>query len=412
MADRSETGAVYAAGTVQGVALVTFPAASTIFTSPSYYGLSSTAYGGMFLPQAVTAIASSLLGAGLSRRWGIKRVYLLGLLANLLSMCLLLLSQTVMSNTPLAYSMLLLATASLGIGFGLTVPSINTFVAAFFPRGVDRAVLMLNALLGLGTVLAPVFVAIFVGLGFWVGLPLVVAALLVVLLLFSSRLPLQVALAGTATGGQTRLPSRFWVFAAFAILYGVVETMNGNWASLYMVNDLGATTTLAAMALTAFWGMVTVGRVVFALVERSFPEQRTFHVLPFVAAVALALIAVLPGRSPLLGILAFGLAGLGCSALLPLTISFGQEEFVAIAAAVAGMLIAFYQTGYGIAAFGVGPLERLTGLDLRQIYGLVAVVALAMAVLSFVVAPRQKNAEGVNDGSPARQPVPARRDAA
>jgi hypothetical protein len=66
MADRREIGAVYLAGTVQGVALVTFPAASTIFTSPSYYGLSNTAYGGMFLPQAVTAIASSLLGAGLS----------------------------------------------------------------------------------------------------------------------------------------------------------------------------------------------------------------------------------------------------------------------------------------------------------------------------------------------------------
>ena len=66
---------MYAAATVQGVALVTFPAASTIFTSPSYYGLSSTAYGAMFLPQAVTAIAASLLGARLTRSWGIKRVF-------------------------------------------------------------------------------------------------------------------------------------------------------------------------------------------------------------------------------------------------------------------------------------------------------------------------------------------------
>jgi hypothetical protein len=37
MADRSEI----AAGSVQGVALVPFPAAGTIFTSPSYYGLDS-----------------------------------------------------------------------------------------------------------------------------------------------------------------------------------------------------------------------------------------------------------------------------------------------------------------------------------------------------------------------------------
>jgi hypothetical protein len=36
MAQRSEIDAVYAAGMIQGVALVTFPAASRIFTSPTY----------------------------------------------------------------------------------------------------------------------------------------------------------------------------------------------------------------------------------------------------------------------------------------------------------------------------------------------------------------------------------------
>ena len=394
MAEQSEIGAVYAAATVQGVALVTFPAASTIFTSPSYYGLDSMAYGAMFLPQAVTAIAASLLGARLTRSWGIKRVFMVGLIANLSSMVLLLLSQAVMSNQSFAYIVLLLATTCLGTGFGLTVPSLNTFVAAFFPAAVERAVLSLNALLGLGTVLAPVFVAIFVGLGAWSLLPLLVAILLAGLLLFSMRLPLQVAMATPATsGGPAHIPSRFWIFAAFAALYGIVETMNGNWATLYMANDIGAPTTVASLALTAFWGMVTVGRVLFAVIERAFPEQRTYHVLPFVAAAALALIAVLPSGSLGLAILAFGLAGLGCSALLPLTIGFGQEELVAIAASVAGFLIAFYQMGYGVAAFGVGPIERFTGLDLRQIYGLVAVVALVMAALSFVVVSRRPAAE-------------------
>jgi fucose permease len=388
MADRSETGAVYLAGTVQGVALVTFPAASTIFTSPSYYGLSNTAYGGMFLPQAVTAIASSLLGAGLTRRLGIKRVFILGLVANLVSMVVLLLSQLAIHNTPVAYAMLLFATACLGIGFGLTVPSLNTFVADFFPQTIERAVLILNALLGLGTVLAPVFVSIFIGLGAWAGLPLLVAILVTALLLFSLRLPLQVSTVGAAsTGARAGLPSRFWLFAGFALLYGVVETMNGNWASLYMTTDIGATATVATLALTAFWGMVTIGRVLFAAIERAFPGQRTFHLLPFVAALALAIIAIIPGGSPGLALFAFALSGLGCSALLPLTISFGQEALVAIAASVAGYLIAFYQTGYGIAAFGVGPLERFTGLDLREIYGLVAIVALGMAALSFVVIP-------------------------
>ena len=51
MSTRAESRAVYAAGLVQGVVLVTFPAASTIFTAPGGYGLSSTQYGLMFLPR-------------------------------------------------------------------------------------------------------------------------------------------------------------------------------------------------------------------------------------------------------------------------------------------------------------------------------------------------------------------------
>ena len=391
MASKQETTAVFTAGIVQGIALVTFPAAGAIFTSPDYYGLSSTAYGAMFLPQAIMAIAASLLGTGLTRRWGIKRVYLVGLIANLAAMVLLVLSQFVMSNQPLAYGMLLLATTCLGVGFGLTVPSLNTFAAAFFPQKVDRAVLNLNALLGLGTALAPVFVAIFVGFWVWWGLPVLVAVLLLGLLAFSLPLPLQGAAMAPAAPGQpskTIRPTRFWIFAAFALLYGIVETMNGNWATLYMTTDLAASTAIASLALTAFWGMVTVGRVLFAAIEKQLPERRTYHILPFVAAAAFVVIALLPVDKPYLGVFAFGLAGLGCSALLPLTISFGQKELTVMATAVAGSLIAFYQMGYGLAAFGVGPLQEYTGLSLSAIYGLASIVALALAVLSFVVVRR------------------------
>jgi fucose permease len=199
-------------------------------------------------------------------------------------------------------------------------------------------------------------------------------------------LPLQ---AGTNTAqsqkGKTALPARFWIFAAFVLLYGVCETMNGNWASLYMTERLGASTTLASLALTIFWGTVTAGRMLFAAIGRWFPEHRTYRMLPFVVAAALIAVAYIPQGDPLLGILAFGLAGLGCSALLPLTISFGQKELPAIAASVPGGLIAFYQMGYGIAAFGVGPLQQKAGLSLATIFGSAAIVALVMSALSFVM---------------------------
>jgi len=389
MAQRSEIATVYTAGVIQGVALVTFPAAGAVFTSSSAYGLSSTEYGGMFVPQAIMAVVASLAGAGLSARLGAKRLYLLGLAANWLAMALLVTSRFVMHDHALAYGILLLATTGMGIGFGLTVPALNTFAAAFFPQTVDKAVLALNALLGLGTALAPVFIAIFVGLGIWWGLPVLVALLMLGLFWFSLAQPLRADQpAGQASSNQVKpkIPARFWVFATFALLYGVCETMNGNWAGLYMTQHFKASTTVASLALTIFWAMVTAGRILFAALERWFPEPWVCRALPLVVTLALVASATVPQTEPVLGLLTFGLAGLGCSALLPLTISFAQKELTGMTAAVAGALIASYQLGYGLAAFGVGPLQSLAGLSLNAIYGGTAVVALALAVLAFFVA--------------------------
>ena len=106
-ATRTEISVVYVAGMVQGIVLVTFPAASTIFTSPAHYGLSSTQYGTMFLPQVVTAMSASLLAGTLARHTGLKRVYLAGLVADLVSMTLLVISQFCTATRGLAFGLLL-----------------------------------------------------------------------------------------------------------------------------------------------------------------------------------------------------------------------------------------------------------------------------------------------------------------
>jgi len=382
---------VYAAGAAQGIVLVTFPAASTIFTSSQEYGLSSTQYGILFLPQVATAISASLLGAWLGRRFSTKRVYLGGLGCGLVSMLLLIASQFFESNTSVAFPLLLVATGFLGAGFGLTVPALNLLTAAFHPEAVDSSVLVLNALLGLGTVLAPVLVAMFVGLGFWWGLPVVSTILLAGLLAISVTLPLRTGAGkpSTTSKERARIPRRFWVFAGFAVLYGICETVNGNWSQLDMTRQLGASTTVASLALTAFWAMVTLGRIGVARIGRWLRVQVTYRILPFVLAAAFVIIAVLPKGDAGLGVVAFGLAGLGCSGLLPLTISFGEEQLAAIAAAMAGGVIAFYQFGYGIAAFGVGPLLN-AGVKLSAVYAASAVIALAMGFTSFVVTRRPR----------------------
>jgi fucose permease len=330
----------------------------------------------------------------------------MGLAANITSMVVLVVTTGFETDLTVAYPLLLVATAFLGAGFGMTVPVLNTFVAAFQPEHADRAILVLNALLGLGTALAPVFVAVFVGLGSWWGLPVLSTILLVLLLLVSARLPLRTedavrpepvegrpsGMVGDQTVPSAGIPPRFWLFAAFAVLYGICETMNGNWSQQDMTSRLGASTTQASLALTAFWAMVTVGRVLFAAIVRWLPARVVYHLLPIVLVGTFALIANLPDNTPWFGVAVFGLAGLGCSALLPLTISLGQDALTTMSAGVAGGVIAFYQVGYGIAAFGVGPLVD-HGTSLSTIYGWTAVAAAAMTLLSFAVAGHQPSPE-------------------
>ena len=386
---RAAVGAVFGAGVAQGIALVTFPAAGAIFTSPQHYALSSTQYGMLFVPQAIMAIISSLLGPTLARSLGAKNVFLAGMLSNLLSMGLLIASQFLMANHTAAYAVLLLATTCMGLAFGLTVPVINTCAAAFFPRTADRALLTLNTLLGLGTALAPAFVAVFVGLGFWWGLPVLVAVLCAGLLVFA--MPLTISTGTASDAPQSRsggLPPLFPAFAAAAFLYGICETMNGNWASILMSGALSNTTATASLSLTLFWGAVTGGRLLFASIDRWMPERIVFKILPAVICVAFLLVPLIPAGNPLAGLALFALAGLGCSAMLPLIISFGQKSMPTIAASVAGLLIAFYQLGYGLAAFGVGPLENLVGLSLGRIFAFTAIPALILAALALRLSRR------------------------
>jgi fucose permease len=386
MASRTEIAVVYGAAVAQGLALVTFPAASSIFTSPDGFGFDSTRYGTMFVPQVAFAILASALAPKLARRLSLRRVLLAGFAGNIVSMTLLALSRLLMGAPDTAFAVLLFATAALGFGFGATVMALNTYAEAFFPAWIDRAVLILNALLGLGTALAPVLVALVVAIGAWWLLPLLVACVVVLLSGIALTQPLR-ASADTAAGspsiGWTNLPGRFWLYAAAVFIYGIAETLNGNWGMLYLTTERGVSAPGAAFALAAFWVMVTLGRVFIALISRHVPARWVYAALPVLLLLTFQIAPRVQGQTG--GIVALGLAGLACSAFLPLSISLGGREFPHLSAMVAGELIAFYQLGYGVAAFGIGPLHDPLGLAFSTIFAAGTLVALPLVAIAYFI---------------------------
>ena len=393
---RTEIGLVYAAAVVQGLALVTFPAASSIFTSPDGFGFDSTRYGALFLPQVLLAILASAFAPRLARRWSLRRVLLAGLAGDVVSMTLLALSRLLLGMPDMAFGVLLLATGALGLGFGATVMALNTYAEAFFPKRADRAVLALNALLGLGTALAPVLVAIVVALGAWWLLPVVVACIAVLLFGVAYAQPLRLHVGNADADRPTSLnwidlPRRFWLYAAAVFVYGIVETLNGNWAMLYLSSERGVSTQGASFALAAFWVMVTVGRVLIALISQLVPPRWIYVALPALSLVVFQLASQVQSEAG--GIIVFGLAGLACSGFLPLSISFAGGEFPRLSAVMAGGLIAFYQLGYGVAAFGIGPLQGLFGLSFSTVFAAGSVVAAPIIVIAWLIIRPTRNTQ-------------------
>jgi predicted MFS family arabinose efflux permease len=130
---------------------------------------------------------------------------------------------------------------------------------------------------------------------------------------------------------------------------------------------------------------VTIGRIVFGALEKWLPARQVCRILPWLVAASCVATALLSKAHANLGVATFALAGLACSALLPLAISLAQGQLPSMASSVAGGLIAFYQIGYGIAAFGVGPLQSRVGLQLNTIYASTSLVALILAGLALLI---------------------------
>src|SRR5262249_61123370 len=114
MATRIEIGAVYGAAVVQGLALVTFPAASSVFTSPDGFGFDSTRYGTMFVPQVAFAICAAALGPRLARRWSLRRVLLAGVVGGIFSVSLLAFRRSLIGAPAAAVGRVFVSPAALG----------------------------------------------------------------------------------------------------------------------------------------------------------------------------------------------------------------------------------------------------------------------------------------------------------
>lgn len=258
-----------------------------------------------------------------------------------------------------------------GVGFGSLVLGINRSFAAGFGERSGAMLNLVNACFSVAAVAGPLAIAITPGSHrrtLFAGLA-VLALLLVPLL------------SGLSLGRESRPEDRddhdepdasesddpdtragrpsvliIALFMGLFMLYIAVESSIGAWEATYLVSR-GHTAESGAAWTSAFWGALTVGRLIAA------PISLRIHAGSLVvASVLLVVVGVVATRFSGMEAGAFAVVGLGMAAIFPTSFAWLSAALpaartaggMALAAGMVGGILGPPTIGYGVARFGVG----------------------------------------------------------
>jgi len=368
---------VYVGAFVIGLVLVSFPASSTFLKLT--HGFSDQDYGAIFLPQLVLAIAGAL-GAGYAvQRMSLKHMYVCALVAFLLSQ--LSLGFSIYLSSASALYLIMFATACFGFGFGFGGGPLNGLVCYLFPNRTGSALTTLHMMAGAGLMSGPLLFRAAISVEHWIWAPSALVAITISLLLVT----LFTALPGepvNTTSDEAVLPydsGYFWLMIIIAILYAFSEGTFSNWAIIYINEVKQLSATVAATALSVFWGGLTLGRLLVSFVLIKFRPIWVWLVLTLMMVPAFIVVAQISTTNQ--AIVAFAFAGFACSAFFPLMVAVASEPYPNSVSWIASMLTAALMFGVGVGSYAIGNLKSVLSLEKIYTYSTVYPVLIFILIL-------------------------------
>jgi fucose permease len=284
----------------------------------------------------------------------------------------------------------------LGLGLGVTIPSINLLIVEVNPDRRASALNVLNFLWGAGAVAGPPLIS-WLALGTNLARPLFsLAALLgcITLLLFRS-VPTGRSTAEQSPAIAEASDSRAWISPYFLLtllllfIYTGTETATGGWISSF-ARRLDSSSHSWALAQSLFWAGLLLGRAVAPLVLGCISSPRLVLSGIFVAVAGLGSILT-SGKLTALSAAAF-LAGLGMGPIFPTTFAIFTERLGTQAQRLTGSVFVLTSLGGAVLPWVVGFTsarygELRTGLFVPLI-GALAMILLQITILRILARPR------------------------
>nr|WP_315029784.1 MFS transporter [uncultured Chryseobacterium sp.] len=358
-----------------GVNFVVFPALGTVFTDSSLFGLSSSQFGNLFIPQVICIIISCLGAPFLVNKWGPKNVLALGIILMLVSTGALWMLHYFITEKTVLFPILMILVAFTGTGFGLSITTLNPLVASLFEKGNSSAILILQFLVGLGTSTAPLMINLIGDMKNWRYVP--GAIFIVVSIVFIMFLFLKIEKGKFfELPDHFKIPGKLWAFFFIIILYGCVEGTFGSFGSIILKNK-GLDNNGANLGLSLFWGGIALNRLLFGILAKRFDLSSFFLASPVGVGAVLLLLLIYPEVHILL--ITMFLIGFFMGSIFPGSIGWGTVEFPAYSVVVSGFLMAANQIGTGAATNVLGHFSSY----ISSILGILIVFMLLICIVFF-----------------------------
>lgn len=388
MKHTSGIAAVYGAALLQGAALVSFPVSSAVLRAS--HGFTDAQYGAIFLPQVAFAVIGSVLGGALAPRIGLRVLLVLAMLGNALSQ--LLLASTMRLDPAMAYTAVLMGTASMGLGFGLLGAPMNAYPALLFPGKRETALVAVHTLVGIGLTVGPVAFDVLHHRSSWTAYALSLLGLCLTMSVLGAFSSLPGAASPVAPDARRSADAHplssptFWAFFTIAAIYAFAEGTFSNWIVVYLQDGRQLPASVATAALSGFWGALVAGRLLVSVLVLRVPAPRIWIALPVLMAATF--LALPHAEDAALGIGLFAMAGLACSAFFPLSIALVSQRFPGHVALVSSMMTAALMCGVGLGSFAVGALRAR--LAFESLYALSSIYPIAVLVVATFLLRRER----------------------
>ncbi|SHK24853.1 MFS transporter [Chryseobacterium polytrichastri] len=348
-----------------GVNFVVFPALGNAFTDPSVFGLSSSQFGNLFIPQVICIIVSCLGAPFLVNKVGPKIVLVTGLLLMIASTGILWMLQFFMKDTSLLFPVLMVLVAFTGSGFGLSITTLNPLAASLFENNKSSAILILQFLVGLGTSTSPLMMNLIGNVNNWMYVPASIFVLVTIIFILFLFLKLE---KGTffELPNHFKIPSKLWIFFIAIVLYGFIEGTFGSFGAIILKNQ-GLDNNKASLGLSLFWGGIALNRLLFGIFSKNNDLSYVFLFSPLVVAGLLLLLLVYPNINIIIFMLF--LVGFFMGSIFPGSIGWGTVEFPTLSVLVSGFLMAANQIGTGIITNVLGNFSNQTNIIFQFLIG-------------------------------------------